>query len=92
MSNARSKRQGHSCYAPVQTRVAENASSKTSCIFGFASSILEWPRMLLTDDAKHGERSMPHSGDYKCFRVKSNFIRLVESSKENLDGFFTLFR
>ena len=35
---------------------------------------------------------MPHSGDYKCFRVKSNFIRLVESSKENLDGFFTLFR
>jgi hypothetical protein len=48
--------------------------------------------MLLTDDAKHGERSMSHSGDYKCFRVKSNFIRLVESSKENLDGFFTLFR
>ena len=35
---------------------------------------------------------MPHSGDYKDLGVKSNFIRLVEASKENLDGFFTLFR
>ena len=50
------------------------------------------PRMLLTDDAKHGERSMPHLGDYKGLRVKSNFIRLVEFGKENLDGFFALFR
>jgi hypothetical protein len=48
--------------------------------------------MLLTDDAKHGERSMPHSGNYKGLRAKSNFVRLVEPSKENLDGFFTLFR
>jgi hypothetical protein len=48
--------------------------------------------MLLTDDAKHGERSMPHLGDYKGLRVKSNFIRLVEFGKENLDGFFALFR
>jgi hypothetical protein len=49
--------------------------------------------MLLTDNANPAERSIiPHSDNYKGLRVESNFIRLVQSRKENIYGFFTLYR